>query len=84
MHRHKALVLGISVGRCKKLMLDGDPEVVVLDSADDVAAHLWVEGDDVDVLVVSHDLAEQSDGRELVDIVELDWPRIKIIRTYEA
>ena len=37
MHRRKALVLGISVGRCKKLMLDGDTEVIVLDSADDLA-----------------------------------------------
>lgn len=84
MHRRKALVLGISVGRCKKLMLGGDREVIILDSADHVADHLWVDGDDVEVLVMSHDLAERSDGRELVDLVELDWPRIKIIRTSEA
>ena len=84
MHRRKALVLGISVGRCKKLMLDGDPEVIVLDSADDVADYLWVDGDDVEVLVVSHDVDGRSGGRELVDIVELDWPRIKIIRMSEA
>lgn len=79
MHQRTILTLNVSADRCRAILGDLGGQYIEFSTADEIADWLWANGDEAETVLIDSGLQAKPDVQQLVEILNRDWPGVKIV-----